>query len=215
MWASRTGKWRDNRDGAGVSGIFERYEADDVRDLIGEFPLAWLCTACGDAEQASLLPLLGEYDADGNLTHLVGHMARRNPLHAALSEAPRALVLFKGPDGYVSPDHAGATDWAPTWNYAQVRIEADIVFEPEETEAALNLLIEAMADGPAWDKAALGARYPAMLSAIIGFRAAVTRASAKFKLGQDEKPDTLRTILASHPDPVLVRWMRRFNKERV
>jgi transcriptional regulator len=198
-----------------VTGIFERYKADDVRDLISEFPLAWLCSGDGNAELASLLPLLGEYDADGNLTHLVGHMARVNPLFAALFQAPRASVLFKGPDGYVSPEQAGASNWAPTWNYAQVRVEADIVFEPERTEAALDLLIDAMADGAVWDKGVLGARYPKMLGAIIGFRAVVTKTSAKFKLGQDEAPETLRRILALHSDPALVRWMRRFNEERV
>jgi transcriptional regulator len=54
-----------------------------------------------------------------------------------------------------------------------------------------------------------------MLEAIVGFRAQVTRVAGKFKLGQDERPETLRSIVARHPDPVLVRWMRRFNEERI
>lgn len=198
-----------------MSEVFEHHKAEDIRDLIREYPLAWLCAADATADHASLLPLLGEYDGAGRLTRLVGHMARRNPLFATLSRAPRALVLFTGPSGYVSPDHADLRSWAPTWNYAQLRVEADIVFQPEETEAALDLLTDAMADDPPWRKEELGSRYPAMLSAIIGFRANVTSAAAKFKLGQDEKAQTLRNILDNHPDPALVRWMRRFNEGRL
>ncbi|EJU10778.1 FMN-binding negative transcriptional regulator [Sphingomonas sp. LH128] len=201
--------------GAGVSELFERFDGGDVRDLIAEFPLAWVCAAAGGADHASLLPLLGEYDPEGRLTHLVGHMARRNPLYAALSSAPRALVLFNGPDGYVSPAQAGLDNWAPTWNFAQLRIEAEVTFEPDRTEEALDLLAARMDDGTGWGRTMLGPRYTGMLEAIVGFRAQVTRVAGKFKLGQDERPETLRSIVARHPDPVLVRWMRRFNEERI
>lgn len=198
-----------------MSDIFERYEAEDVRDLIREYPLAWVCAADARAEHASLLPLLGEYDDAGALTHLVGHMGRSNALFAHLSRFPRALILFSGPNAYVSPKQAGSPLWGPTWNYAQLRIEAEIVFEPDQTEQALDLLIEAVDDGSGWRKEELGPRYGSMLDMIIGFRASVTRASAKFKLGQDERPERLHDILANHPDAELVRWMRRFNKDRV
>ena len=196
--------------------MFDQFDDSDVRDLIGEFPLAWLCAADGRADYASLLPLLGAYDAQGRLTELIGHMARRNPLFDALSAAPRALILFHGPQGYVSPEHACKRDWGPTWNYAQLRIEAEIAFEPDQTGAALDMLVDAMEQGrPApWQAAELGDRYAGMKQAIIAFRARVTRLSGTFKLGQDEQPETLRAILANLPDPSLVRWMRRFNRER-
>lgn len=196
--------------------MFETYTADDLRDLIHEFPLAWLCAQDGQADHASLLPLIGGYDDDGRLTHLIGHMARANPLFAALTAKPAALILFKGPDSYISPEQAGVRNWAPTWIYAQVRIEADITFEPDGTGAALDTLIDAMEVGQAdpWRSAELGARYDPMLTAIIGFRADVTRLAGKFKLGQDERPETLDRILQSLDDPAMIRWIRRFNPEK-
>lgn len=200
-----------------VSAKFEQYGADDVRDLIAGFPLAWVCAADGRADHASLLPLIGGYDAEGRLTHLIGHMARRNPLVAALSAEPRALLLFTGPQAYVSPEHAGLRDWAPTWNYAQLRIEAEIVFEPDAIDTALTVLIDAMEKGrdEPWTVAELGTRYVPMRQAIIAFRAEVKSVSGKFKLGQDEAPATLQSMLDTLPEEAVVQWMRRFNAGRL
>jgi transcriptional regulator len=190
-----------------VSASFDAFHADDVRDLLAEYPLAWL-TVDGDTPP-SQLPLLGEFDPSGRLTHLLGHMARRNPLHARLMTAPTARILVNGPQAYVSPDHAGRRNWGPTWNYAQLVIAAEITFVSAETDHALAALTTAM-EGDAWSAIELGPRYTGMAAAVIAFRARVTGLTGRFKLGQDETPETLQSILARHPDPALVRWMRRF-----
>lgn len=199
-----------------MNSPFTRYLPADVRDLIAEYPLAWVCAAGGEADQASLLPLLGEYDEEGRLVRLLGHMARRNPLAERLLADPRVLILFNGPHAYISPEHAGLRDWAPTWTFAQLRIEAELVFEPEHTGQALAELVDTMESGriAPWAVSELGARYPGMAAAIIGFRARVTKVLGQFKLGQDERPDVLEAILASIDDPALCRWMRRFAERK-
>jgi transcriptional regulator len=195
---------------------FERFDDDDVRALIEAYPLAWVCAGSGAAIEASQLPLIGVYDDAGRLTELIGHLMRSNWLYPALTVAPDATILFAGPDAYVSPEHAGRRDWAPTWNYAQLRIGAEIAFDEDFTEYSLQVLIDAMEAERAqpWDIGELGARYHAMLGRIIGFRARVTSLSGKFKLGQDENPATLNAILANLPDAAMSAWMRRFNKGR-
>ena len=194
-----------------MTAAFDAFGTDDVRDLIAEYPLAWLVTPV--QSEASLLPLLGEYDAGGTLAHLFGHMSRRNPLVARLDAAPQATILFNGPQGYVSPDHAGRRDWGPTWNYAQLVIAADVTFLPDETDRSLSALTTAM-EGDRWTPDALGERYAGMAAAVIAFRATVTGMTGRFKLGQDERSDTLDAIVAAHPDTGLVRWMRRFGRRR-
>ncbi len=194
---------------------FERYADADVQALIAEFPLAWV-TAAARPATASLLPLIGEYDGHGRLATLLGHCGQSNPLHAALASDPRAVLLFRGAQGYVSPEHAGRRDWAPTWNYAQLIVEAEIRFDPDLTEESLDVLtdaVETLRPAP-WRKEELGSRYTGLLAQIIGFRAHVTGAYGRFKLGQDERPETLQSILAAHPDPELRRWMGRFNPGR-
>jgi transcriptional regulator len=185
---------------------FDRFTATDVADLIAEYPLAWITAPGGSA---SLLPLLGEYDGEGVLVRLLGHMARSNPLVPAFSAAPRAQILFTGPHGYVSPDHAGKRDWGPTWNLAQLVVAADIIFEPEATGESLDALVDAMEQGR-WTSADLGARYEGMAAAVIAFRAHVVSLDGRFKLGQDESRPVFDSIVLRHPDAALVRWMRRF-----
>lgn len=209
--------WADVPRNAGNKvALFDQFENADVRALVEAFPLAWVC--CGDAGalDASLLPLIGVFDEDGRLIELIGHLMRSNPLHAVLQKDPRATLLFTGPDAYISPEHAGRRNWAPTWNYGQLKIDAEVRFDDALTEMSLKLLIDAMeARRPApWSVDELGERYRGMLNHIIGFRATVTRLSGKFKLGQDEDIATLQNILGALPDAETADWMRRFNKGR-
>lgn len=190
---------------------YEVYEASDVRDLIAAHPLAWVC-ARGTTD-ASLLPLVGVYGPGGELVELIGHFARSNPLHSALRTDPRASILFSGPNGYVSPNHAGRRNWGPTWNYSQVRVQAEISVEPDLTAAAVDLLVDHVErDMPVpWTARELGERYGQLMPHIIGFRARVVELSAVFKLGQTEDVPTLRSILSTLQDRELTGWMRRLN----
>lgn len=207
-------------DADGMTGVqvplFERFGDADVRALVEAYPLAWVCGGAAAAMEASLLPLIGVFDDAGRLVELIGHLMRSNPLYATLSEDPRATILFSGPHAYVSPEHAGRRDWAPTWNYAQVTVGAEVEFDSALTEMSLKVLIDAMEAGrPApWSVEELGPRYHAMLDRIIGFRAPVTSVSGKFKLGQDEDSETLGAILDALPDGDMTAWMRRFNRGR-
>lgn len=201
------------------SGANDPYQggSDDVLDLIGEFPLAWAAPRDDHAAQvATLLPMLADTDAQGRVVSLLGHMAKRNPLYAALEAQPRAVLLFTGPQGYVSPGLVSNKTWAPTWNYAMVRVEATIRFRPDLGHEALDRLTRAMdaGDQTGWQPRDVGPRYDAMERAIIAFEAEVTGLTSKFKLGQDESDLALSEILATHPDPILTRWMRRMNGHR-
>jgi len=194
---------------------FECYEAQDIRRLIEDYPLAWVVSAEG--AQQSLLPLVGVFDGHEQLTGLIGHFAVANPLGAALQNAPRATILFTGPQGYLSPSQAGRRNWGPTWNYAQVQIQADISIEPEFTAEAVDTLIDQVEQAKAqpWHAAEMGDRYQLLMPHIVGFRAHVTGIKARFKLGQDERLETLQTLLSNLPDGDLARWMRLFNATRL
>ncbi|CDO34387.1 FMN-binding negative transcriptional regulator [Novosphingobium sp. KN65.2] len=199
-----------------LNPAFDHYSHEDMRRLIAEYPLAWVLCPGAPAASASLLPMLGTYGEDGALTGLVGHMSRRNPLHALFEREGKAQFLFTGPQGYVSAEHAGRRKWGPTWNYAQARIEADVHIDETLTAQAVARLVSTCEQGreQPWNVAELEERYTGMLGMIIGFEARVTALDATFKLGQDESPDVLEAILASHPDADLREWMEAFNRDR-
>lgn len=194
--------------------MFDSCEPQDVHDLIDAYPLAWVRAENGEA---SLLPLIGVFDAEGQLVELIGHFGLTNPLHAAFSANRSAQILFSGPQGYVSPSDAGRRDWGPTWNYAQVRVDADIAIEPDLTPHALDLLIGRCERGKAmpWAAGELGERYGQLVRHIVGFRARVRSVKPRFKLGQDEDLPTLRAILSNIGDEALAAWMVRFNRQRL
>jgi len=63
----------------------------------------------------------------------------------------------------------------------------------------------------------LGDRYEQLRQAIIGFRAHVVTTNAKFKLGQNEKPEVFNdyvAALASNGNKPLADWMERYGRLR-
>lgn len=140
---------------------------------------------------APLKPVLNEV---GMLVSLIGHVARANPFWAAAKNA-HALVMFAGPDGYVSPSHYPSKHEhgrvVPTWNY--VRIEARGVVSVEEDPAKLNPYVEAptamMEAGRAepWRLAdAPDAYIEALQRAIVGVRIQIDDVVATYKLSQNK-----------------------------
>lgn len=207
---------RDDNTALTKAPLFERFDAADVRALIEAYPLAWVCAGSAAALEASLLPLVGVFDSNDRLIEIIGHLSRSNPLYTALSRDPWASFLFSGPNAYISPEHAGRRNWAPTWNFTQLTVAAEVTFDPELTEESLFVLLDAMESERTvpWKVEELGPRYEGMLERIIGFRARVSEVRGKFKLGQDEDERTLHAIIKALPDAETVSWMRRFNADR-
>jgi transcriptional regulator len=183
---------------------FSPGSAGDVVALIAAHPLAWVVSRDFDATP---LPLLAECDDEGRLVSLFGHCARHNPQVAVLERDPKALILFGGPEGYVSPTLVSKPQWGATWNYAAVRIVADLQFVPAETDASVRRLAEHLEPDGAWRVDAIGERYDLLIEHIVAFRATVRSCEATFKLGQDETRATFAEIVRNHANKDLVRAM--------
>jgi len=201
--------------------IFAPKSDEQVLRLVLENPLAWVVSAEGGAFRATPLPLRPRVGADGRIEALEGHMARRNPLCAALQRDARALLLFSGPQGYISPSWVSDRTWAPTWNYAVVQFLVTIAFDesPARLEAHLDDLIGAMERGRpgAWRRSEMGARYEKIRRGIVPFEARVVEQRAKFKLGQDERDTLFAEIseaLGQTDSDALLAWMRELNPGR-
>ena len=189
----------------------------DVDRLIAEHPLAWVVSGLGAEIRATPLPIRPRFDTDGRLTHLVGHFARSNPQVEGLRHDPRALILFLGPQGYISPSWMGDRTQAPTWNYAsaQFLVEVELMSDPDELQALLQDLIDTVeARRPdAWRLEEMGERFARLSRMIVGFQAHILDTRAKFKLGQDERDDVFADILAgleATGGVNLREWMREF-----
>lgn len=181
----------------------------DVERLIDGHPLAWLVSR---DFRATPLPLLAETNESGEIVSLLGHIARRNPQFASLEADPRALILFSGPHGYISPRLVSDRSWGPTWNYAVARFEVELEFIPEETGHALERLA-AHLESDGWTTDEMGERYDMLIGHIIAFRAHILSADPRFKLGQDERPGVFNEIVNGLGDDALADWMKEQVKD--
>jgi transcriptional regulator len=194
---------------------FEPRTEADLLQLIEEYPLAWVVSVGSSGYGATPLPMLAEPRPDGKIASLLGHFALSNPHVAMLRSAPQATVLFMGPQGYISPELVTKPGWAPTWNYAVAQFDVQIELLPEENARALEKLVHWMERDRQvpWTIARMGDRYDLMVKQILAFRAHVRRARGRFKLGQDETPQTRTEVLKKLGNAELVRWMADFNPQ--
>jgi transcriptional regulator len=205
----------------GPADIFAPKNDAQVLRLVLEHPLAWVVSLDAGEFRATPLPLRPRVGSDGRIEALEGHMARSNPLHAALQREARALILFSGPQGYISPSWMSDRTWAPTWNYAVVQFLVTIAFDetPARLDAHLSDLVSAMERGRprAWHPSEMGARYETLKRRIVPFEAKVLEQLAKFKLGQDERDTVFAEIteaLGRSGSDALLTWMRELNPGR-
>ena len=126
----------------------------------------------------------------GPLGTLVGHVARANPVWQALGPAVPSVVMFQGPQAYITPGwypgHAAHGQVVPTWNYlvAHAHGVARVVDDRAALLAMLHLLTDAHESSQAapWQMADAPAAFmDRMLGAIVGIEIPTTgwKASAR------------------------------------
>ena len=97
-----------------------------LRDFIAAHPLGLLVTQnrAGGID-ANSVPFFLDAGDDGTAGVLRAHVARANPLWKEARDDVDALVVFQGPQGYVSPawypSKAEHGKVVPTWNYVMVQ----------------------------------------------------------------------------------------------
>lgn len=102
---------------------FAEMHPEVLRALIQHYPLATLVSIGANGLEANHIPL---YLAPGGGPQpvLQGHVARANPLWREVSPDGEVLVIFQGPQHYISPSwyatKAETGKVVPTWNYAVV-----------------------------------------------------------------------------------------------
>ena len=154
--------------------------------------LASLVTAGPGGILATPLPLILEA-AEGDRGVLYGHVAKANPQWREVA-AMEALVIFMGPDAYVSPSWYASKQVdekvVPTWNYMAVHAYGPVEFfeDPARLLAVVTTLTnrhEASRAEPWAVSDAPPAFVAAQLRGIVGVRIPITRLEGKRKMSQN------------------------------
>ena len=172
------------------------FRQDDLAELHQQILDCRLATVVSQGPSglvASHLPLLLE-PGEGQFGTLYGHFARANPQWRDLADGAEALVIFQGPEAYISPGWYQAKaehgKVVPTWNYIAVHAQGRAeVFEDGERllqlVSRLSQHHEAGRPQP-WAVSEAPRDYiDAMLRAIVGFALPIERLQGKWKLGQN------------------------------
>ena len=177
-----------------VPGHFEEQRVEVVHELIRARPLATVVTQAVNGLNANHIPLLLS-ESPAPFGTLQGHVARGNPVLADLARGAECLVVFHGPNAYITPSwyptkkETGKV--VPTWNY--VVVHAYGVLQAIEDTVWLRQLLERLTAhneaslAKPWTVSDAPPDYIAtMMKAIVGVEMVITRLVGKWKVSQNQ-----------------------------
>jgi transcriptional regulator len=173
---------------------FDEQRPDVLQALVRRHPFGLLVTQTADGPVANGIPFLLDPDGAGGLGTLRGHVARANPVWREAATDVPSLVVFQGPDAYVSPSwypsKAEHGKVVPTWNYVMVQARGRLraIDDPAWLLRFLTRLTErheAERDAP-WAVSDAPADYvQTILRAIVGIELELTSLTGKWKVTQN------------------------------
>ncbi len=205
---------------------FEESHPERVRELVAQHPLGMLVTHGSSGLDANHLPFEMEI-GEGSLGTLHTHVARANPIWRDLASGDEVLVVFRGPDAYISPNWYPSKHehhrQVPTWNYVVAHAHGRITVRDDERYlrglvGRLTKRHEASQPRPWRMGDSSQAFIDEMIASIVGLEIAVTRLIGKSKLSQNkERRDVVGAAqaLKAHGDDAIADAMLTHVTDRV
>jgi transcriptional regulator len=172
---------------------FEERDVGVLHQLVRTHPLGALVTLTQNGLDANHIPFLVQSDPAPYGT-LHGHIARANPLWRDFSPNVQALVIFQGPQTFISPSwYPSKKETAkvvPTWNYVVVHAHGHlrVIDDPIWVRAHLEQLTNRHeAEHPVpWKVTDSPADYlEKMVGAIVGLEIPIAQLVGKWKVSQN------------------------------
>jgi len=207
-----------------IPSTFREIDIGAMHELMRSHPLALLVTTGATGLQASPVPFL-IYADEGEHGTLRAHLARANPHWKELNGEAECLVVFQGPEGYITPSwypsKATSHKAVPTWNYATVHAWGKPVLMDDAAWLARQVndltSLHEMSRVQPWKVSDAPADYiAAQMKAIVGIEIQIGRIEGKWKMSQNKDGgdrrgviDGMRSISDSHYNPVVANLVER------
>ena len=182
---------------------FREDRLDVQHDLIRHRPLGLLVTAATGGLMANPIPFVLDATASERGT-LRAHLSRANPQVHELASAPECLIIFQGPQDYITPSwYATKRETGkvvPTWNYATVhawgrpRVIEDAGWVLQHLHE-LTQHQEQTRSTPWKVDDAPDAFIAAQLKGIVGIEIVIDRIEGKWKVSQNRSEQDRRGVL--------------------
>ena len=172
---------------------FEQHDLESLTALLKAYPLGALVTQQDGAVEANHIPFLlsGALAVGGKL---IGHVAKGNPVWKGVATQQESLVIFQGPEAYISPNLYPSKhvhhQVVPTYNYAVVHVYGTLSVTHDEAikRQIVTELTQVMEQTrqSTWQVSDAPRDYlEKMLNAIVGIELTITRVQAKWKVSQN------------------------------
>jgi len=174
--------------------LFRVEDLSRMHGLMRARPFATLVSAGSTELYATHLPTVLKDNAPFGLVEC--HMARANPQWKDLATSSEALMIFQGPDGYITPNwypsKAEHGKVVPTWNYAVVHAygRPEVMEDRNWLRRHVTELTAQQESGELtpWRPSDSPETFiEAMLRAIVGFRFSIVRIEGKWKMSQNRE----------------------------
>jgi transcriptional regulator len=186
-----------------VPPAFREDRPEVLRALIRTHPLATLVTVGADGLTANLTPFILVETPEGDV--LRAHMARANDQFESLRTGAEALVVFQGPQTYITPawyaTKAEHGKVVPTWNYAMVQAwgTPQVIDDADWVLAQVTALTTAQESRRAepWAVTDAPETYvAAQLRGIVGLEIPIRRIEGKWKVSQNQPEANRRSVVS-------------------
>lgn len=170
-------------------------DPDKLYAIMERFSFATLVSAkAADEPVVTQIPLILDRTR-GAKGVLFGHMDRANP-HTELLDGRPLLVLFHGPNAFISP-RVYESDSLPTWNSVTVRVRGKTTVVHDRDDLVRGLCGIAEKAGHGDQLRPDDPRIDELIDLIVGFEIEIEEMVGRFKLSQDKsEPDRRRAAIA-------------------
>ena len=172
-----------------------------LHDFMEEFSFVMLVTATPTVRITHIPSILDR--TQGRFGTIRGHISAQNPQKAALDGTQKAVIVFRGPQGYISPTwYANRTSVVPTWNFGVVHASGrprPITDKARAYDLLATLIArnEKRIGSTEYDFAAQPREYvDRMMQGISPFEMEIQALEGKFKLGQERSDGDRNGVLA-------------------
>jgi transcriptional regulator len=175
----------------------DHFRVEDIAEmhaLMRARPFATLVSAGASGLYGTHLPTV--LKTEGPFGTIECHLSRANPHWKDLAEGGEALMIFQGPEAYITPNwypsKAEHGKTVPTWNYAAVHAygKPAVMQDPVWLRRHVGELTDQQerSEAQPWAVSDAPERYvDVMLRGIVGFRFDIARLEGKWKMSQNRE----------------------------
>jgi len=170
---------------------------EEALSIITDEGFAVLVDVSNAQGNATHLPLMLETREDG-AHRLYGHFAKGNPQAQIVAIGARALAVFSGPHGYVSPtwyEHPNTN--VPTWNYVAVHVYGRLKpLSADAAEHSMKVLCDRYEQMWTMDVLPAKSREKMLRHGIVPFVMEIDAIHGKAKLNQNKSEADRKNVVS-------------------